>query len=233
MLDGLARVAGTTEEEGVGTGRLAERKLVKSEALSSGLLDTGTGSAGEAEGGDRELGNLDETKVVGDGTDGDNGVLVGVGLVRLGDLTGNARDRKRGSVDLRLVQPPQDDLVEPRLSLASQESVELYERERVNGRTAEYKASGTYLDKKHEVGVLRLRGGTLTLLDVVLLNIDTLLSFGKGIWESRVVDRCVVGEEGTSNSQLLWSLCERDSYSCSSLLMARPVSLRNPSCREA
>jgi hypothetical protein len=128
VLDGLTSVAGTTEEEGVGTGRLAESKLVESEALSSGLLDTGASSAGESEGGDRELGDFDETSVVGDGTDGDDGVLVGVGLVRLGNLTSNARDRKRGTVDLGLIQPPQDDLVEPRLSATSQESVELNSR---------------------------------------------------------------------------------------------------------
>jgi hypothetical protein len=45
VLDGLTSVAGTTEEEGVGTGRLAESKLVESEALSSGLLDTSASGA--------------------------------------------------------------------------------------------------------------------------------------------------------------------------------------------
>lgn len=126
MLDGLTSVTGTTEEEGVGTGRLAESELIKSDALSSGLLDASTSGTGESEGGNRELGDLDETSIVGDGTDSDDGVLVSVSLVGLGDLTSDAGDRKRGSVDLGLVQPAEDDLVEPRFSATSQESVELF-----------------------------------------------------------------------------------------------------------
>ena len=100
MLDGFTGVTGTTEKESVGTGRLAKCELIKSEALSSSLLDTGTCGTGESEGSDRKLGNLDETLVVSDGTDGDDGVLVSVGPVRLGDLTSDSRDRERGSVDL-------------------------------------------------------------------------------------------------------------------------------------
>jgi len=100
VLDGFTGVTGTTEKESVGTGRLAKCELIKSEALSSSLLDTGTCGTGETEGSDRKLGNLDETLVVSDGTDGDDGVLVSVGPVRLGDLTSDSRDRERGSVDL-------------------------------------------------------------------------------------------------------------------------------------
>lgn len=125
MLDGLPRVLGSTEEEGVGTGRLAERKLVEGEALTSSLLDTGTGSAGEAKGGDRELGNVVEADVVSDGRDGDNGVLLGEGLVGLGDLAGDARDRHGGAVDLAHVEAAEDDLVETRVGATGEEAVKL------------------------------------------------------------------------------------------------------------
>ena len=174
MPDGLTGVPLAAEEEGVGTGRLAEGKLVEGEALSAGLFDAGARGAGEAERGDRELGEGLEASVVGDGADGDDGVLVGVGLVRLADLAGDARDRQGGgggpgegsgggeregrAVDARLVQATEDDLVEARVGAAGEEPVQL--------------------DEQEQVRVLRLGGGALALLDVVALNVDSLRARG-------------------------------------------------------
>jgi len=74
-----------------------------------------------------------------------------------------------------LIQPPQDDLVEPRLSATSQESVELYiDIVIISYVPISIQEESTDLDKKHEVRVLGTRGGTLTLLDVVLFDINTL-----------------------------------------------------------
>jgi hypothetical protein len=60
MLDGFTGVLWSAEEEGVGTSRGTLRKLIESEALTSGLDDTGTGGCSEAKGGDRELGDFEE-----------------------------------------------------------------------------------------------------------------------------------------------------------------------------
>lgn len=126
MLDRLASVLGTTEEESSGSSGLAKGELIESEALSTGGLNASAGSAGEAEGSDRELGDLKETDVVGDGGDGDNG-RSGLELrVGLGDLASDARDGKRGAVDARHIQAAEDDLVELGLSAASQEAVKLW-----------------------------------------------------------------------------------------------------------
>jgi hypothetical protein len=69
MLDGLTGVLGSTEEEGVGSSGEAGGDLIHGEALAAGLLDAGTGRGGEAHGRDGELGELEETVVVSDGSD--------------------------------------------------------------------------------------------------------------------------------------------------------------------
>jgi len=48
VLDGLAGVLGSTEEEDVGASGRAEGQLVECEALTAGLLDTGTSGGSEA-----------------------------------------------------------------------------------------------------------------------------------------------------------------------------------------
>ena len=82
VLDSLTGVLWTTEKEGVGTGWGAHGELVDCEALTTGLGDSGTGSSGEAKGGDGELWNFQKTVVVGHGTNKDDGLaLVGLGRV--------------------------------------------------------------------------------------------------------------------------------------------------------
>jgi hypothetical protein len=66
VLEGLTGVLGTAEEESVGTSRCPQGKLIDGKALTAGLLNTSAGSRGEAESGDGELGDLQETGVIGD-----------------------------------------------------------------------------------------------------------------------------------------------------------------------
>jgi hypothetical protein len=89
MLDGLTSVLGTTEKKGVGTGGEAGSNLVDGEDLTAGLLDAGTGGGSEAESRNGELGEVEETVVVGDGANDDNGLAL-VGL--RGVLVGSGRD---------------------------------------------------------------------------------------------------------------------------------------------
>lgn len=60
MLDSLTSVLGATEEESVGAGRGPGGNLINGENLTTGLLDASTGGGGEAESGDRELGEIYE-----------------------------------------------------------------------------------------------------------------------------------------------------------------------------
>lgn len=119
VLNGLTGVLGPTEEQGVGTGRGAESKLVKSEALATGLLNTGTSSGGEAKSGDAQLGNLKHAVVVSDGTDNDDGLsLVGFGLVGGDCGVCKAGERDRWAVDLGHKEAAKDNLVEAALGTA-------------------------------------------------------------------------------------------------------------------
>lgn len=132
VTDRLAGVLGTAEEEGSGSSGLAEGKLVKSEALSTGSLDAGARRLGEAEGGDRKLGDLEETDVVGDGGDGDDDVGGGELLVGLGDLASDTGEGERGAVDARHIQAAEDDLVELGVGSAGEEAVKLCGSARVS-----------------------------------------------------------------------------------------------------
>jgi hypothetical protein len=89
VLDGLTGVLGSTEEEGVGSSGEAGSDLVNGEGLTTGLQDAGTGRRSEAESRDGELGELEETVVVSDGADNDDGLSL-VGLAGL--LVGSGRD---------------------------------------------------------------------------------------------------------------------------------------------
>jgi len=69
VLDSLTGVLGSTEEEGVGSGGEAGSDLVDGEGLAAGLQDACAGGRGEAERSDGELGEVEETVVIGDGAD--------------------------------------------------------------------------------------------------------------------------------------------------------------------
>lgn len=116
VLHGLTGVLGATEEQGVGTGRGTQSKLVQGEGLTTGLLNTGTGSGGEAQSSDGELGDVQEAVVISDGTDHNNGLA----LLRLVDVGGDAGKRDRGTVDARHEEAAENGLVEVGLRAACQ-----------------------------------------------------------------------------------------------------------------
>lgn len=131
VLVGLPGVPGASEQEGVGTGGGPEGELIKSDRLTTSGLNAGAGSGRESQGSDGHLGDGEETVVVGDGTDNNNGavVVLGVLLVDVG-VTGVARDLAQGhgrAVHLGHEQAAEDDLVEGRVGTTRQEAVKLDE----------------------------------------------------------------------------------------------------------
>jgi hypothetical protein len=127
----LPGVLGSSEEESVGTSGGTESELIQGDGLTTSGLNAGAGSGGESESGDRNLGNREETVIVGDGTDNNDGavVVLGVLLVDVG-IGGVARDlaqRHGRAVHLGHEQAAEDDLVEGRIGTTRQEAVELYE----------------------------------------------------------------------------------------------------------
>lgn len=153
VLDSLTGVLGTTEEQNVGAGWRAEGELVECEALTAGLLDASTSSGSEAKGADAELGELEETVVIGDCADDCADLaLLSLGAVLVGRDRNNLGERHRWGVDARHTQsvrgqqstqilydiplmlfyaPPQDSGVELALGTAVEERVQLVEQEAV------------------------------------------------------------------------------------------------------
>ena len=107
VLVGLARGALATEEDGVGTGGGAGGKLVEGEAFTAGLEDALARGLGEAEGGDRELGDFDQTDIVGDGADDDDDLAVAASVV---GLLCDAREGEGRAVDLGEEEAVEDGL---------------------------------------------------------------------------------------------------------------------------
>ena len=118
VLDGLARVLSTTDEDGVGTSGGTESQLIQGQNLTTSLQDTGLGGLGEVKGSNRELGEVQKTRVIGDGTDNNNGLTFLVVL-------DNARNSDGRTVDARHKETLQDNLVEVGISTTSKETVEL------------------------------------------------------------------------------------------------------------
>ena len=109
VLDGLARVALTAEEDGVRTSRSTHRELVEGQSLAASLQDALLGGLGEAEGRNSQLGDLKQTDVIGDGSDDNDGL--GIAVSSAGGLLENAGEGDRRAVDLR-----EEETVENRLT---------------------------------------------------------------------------------------------------------------------
>lgn len=105
VLNGLTGVLWTTEEDDVGTGWGAEGELVEGEALATGLLDAGTCWCSEAKSADAELWDLEETVVVGDGSNNSADLaLVSSAAVLVGGHSHDLGERDRWVVDARHAQ---------------------------------------------------------------------------------------------------------------------------------
>jgi hypothetical protein len=114
VLNGLTGVLWTSEEQGVAACWGAEGELIEGENLTTGGQDAGTGGGGEAEGSDAQLWDSQKTVVIGDGTDNDNSLVVGL----LRDVRDNSGKGDWWSVDLGHEQTTQNNLVEGRISPA-------------------------------------------------------------------------------------------------------------------
>ena len=95
VLDGLTGVLGATEQQGVATGGGTQSQLVEGQGLTTGGDDAAAGGGGESQGGDGHLGDLEETVVIRDGADNDDGLVLLVA-----DLALDAGQGNGGSVDL-------------------------------------------------------------------------------------------------------------------------------------
>lgn len=124
VLDSLSGVLWTPEEEGVGTSWGSQSELVESESFTTGSNDTGTSSSGESESSDGDLWGLQQTVVIGDRTNNDNGLSLGLGLF-VANKSVDAGEGDWWAVDLGHEETSEDDLVEVGVGSASQESVEL------------------------------------------------------------------------------------------------------------
>lgn len=107
VLDSLTSVLGTTKDQGVGASGGTEGELVESDGLTASGENAGAGGGSESESGDGELGNRQETVVVGHGAHNDDDALLLLASVR-----DDAAQRDRGAVDLGRKQAAQNDLVE-------------------------------------------------------------------------------------------------------------------------
>lgn len=114
VLDGLTGVLGATEQQGVGTGGLLQGKLVKGDGRAASSQDAGTSSGGETQGGDVHLGDSEQTGVIGDGANDDDGLL----LVAVLNVGVDAGQRNGRAVHAGHKQTAQDDLVEGRVGTA-------------------------------------------------------------------------------------------------------------------
>lgn len=114
VLEGLARVLGPAEEDGVGASGLLESELIEGDGLAAGGNDAGAGSGGEAQSGDLDLGDDQKAVVIGDGADDDHRLL----LVAVLEVGRNAGQRDGGAVDAAHEQAAEDHLVEGRISAA-------------------------------------------------------------------------------------------------------------------
>ena len=115
VLDGLTSVPLATEQDGVGTSGRTERELVQGDGLTASLQDALLGGLGEAEGSNRELGDLKQTDIVGDGSNNNDGL--GIALRGAGGLLEDAGERDRGAVDLGEEKTVEDRLDEQFVSL--------------------------------------------------------------------------------------------------------------------
>jgi len=90
VLHGLARVLGATEKDNVGAGRGTESELIEGKALTAGLDNAGAGGGSEAECADAHFRELEQAGVIGDASDGGNGLaLILLGGSGLKDSAGD------------------------------------------------------------------------------------------------------------------------------------------------
>lgn len=111
---------GSSEEEGVGSGRRLHDELVKSHASTTSSDDSGTGGLGESESGNVKLGHIEGSLIIGDNSDND-GSAAGI----LSEASDHAGDGHWGSVDSGGDESSEDGLAETGLGSSGKEGEEL------------------------------------------------------------------------------------------------------------
>lgn len=107
--DSLSSVSWASDKDGVLTLRGSQSQLVQGDSLTTSLENLGLGAASESQSSDGGLWNLQQSDVVGDGTNNNNSLL---GSTLLSDNGGDLGKRHRWSVDLGQEQRLQHNLVE-------------------------------------------------------------------------------------------------------------------------
>lgn len=138
VLDGFSRVSWTSDNDGVLTLWSSHGQLVQGDGFTSILDDSGTGRGGESQSGDGGLGEVQQSDVVGNGTNNNQG-LVGSSL--LAQHTADSVKRHWRSVDLGKEQRLQDDLVEWSIS-TTWVSILLNDAQRLHSQKVAAAASG-------------------------------------------------------------------------------------------
>jgi hypothetical protein len=121
MASGLS-LLGSSEEEGVGSGRSLHDELVEGHASTTSSDNSGTGGLGESESGNVKLGHIEGSLVIGDNSDDDGGAA-GV----LSEASDHAGDGYRGSVDSGGNESSEDGLAETGVGSSGEEGEELNE----------------------------------------------------------------------------------------------------------
>ena len=111
--------SGTSQEEGVFTSWGSESELIESQALTTSSDDSLSSLFSESQSADSELGDGQESDVVGNGGDDDDGLIFST--LEVLNNSGNADGI---SDDSGLVESSEDGLVECRISSSGQELVE-------------------------------------------------------------------------------------------------------------
>lgn len=111
----LSGVSGASDNDGVLALRSSQGQLVQGDSLTTSLDNSSLGTSSESQSGDGNLWNLQQSEVIGDSSDNNDGLLSGTLLSNNGvDLS----KRHWRSVDLGQEQRLQDDLVEWGISTA-------------------------------------------------------------------------------------------------------------------
>ena len=107
--DSLSGVSWASEDNSVLTGWGSQSQLVQGDGLTTSFDDSSLGALSESQSSDADLWSLQQSEVVGDGTN-NNDDLVGSVLLLQGSVDSGKRHWR--SVDLGEEQRSQDDLVE-------------------------------------------------------------------------------------------------------------------------
>ena len=105
MLHRLPRILRSPQQQCIRPRRHPQSKLIQRQTLSTGLLNSSSRSRCESQCRDGQFGNGEQARVVGDGTDDDEGLL----RARHGDETGEGHGR---AVDTGHEEAAEDDAVE-------------------------------------------------------------------------------------------------------------------------